>query len=575
MFTFFDVEVFKFDWLAVFVGEDGQTTKIHNDRGSLERHLSSLQYLVGYNNYNYDDKIIAGILKDTNIYDLSQKIMTGKNVKLFLNRPITLDVMQEIRLGLSLKEAQANMTQNIHETPIDFNLDRPLTKKELDQVFKYCENDVLTTKELFEKREPYFASKFEMVHTFKLQAKDVKKTRANLSATILKAKPHSNQDRLNLIYDKRLPKNELPKDVLDFYKQIENDYQQTNDFQELEKQKFTYSLAGVEHIYGFGGLHGAKEKYAGEGHFMQIDVSSFYPSLIINNNLIDNLKDYQKIYEERLRLKQTGDSKQSVYKIILNSTYGAMKSKFNKLYHPRMANSVCVNGQLILTHLILLLDNFAELIQTNTDGIIIKYEPVMKETILKLLKLFEERYELTLDVDDIKKIAQRDVNNYCMMYSDGTIAAKGRFANFDGGDFERNSLTIIDEALSKHYMEDINVQQTVINAWKKNELDKFQYIVKAGSTFDSMAQEVLSDTLFDEQTATDFKPLQKVNRVFAGKDKYLGSVYKTKNDNGTVKYNKVPYTSENCLVWNGELNELDKRQIDLNWYIKQIQSYLF
>src|SRR5690625_960152 len=100
MFTFYDIEVFKHDWLAVFVGEDGRAVKIHNDRGALKRHLSSINYLIGYNNYNYDDKIIAGILKDINIYDLSQKIMTRKNVKLYLNKPITLDVMQEIRLGL-------------------------------------------------------------------------------------------------------------------------------------------------------------------------------------------------------------------------------------------------------------------------------------------------------------------------------------------------------------------------------------------------------------------------------------------------------------------------------------------
>src|SRR5690606_20577610 len=116
--------------------------------------------LVGYNNYSYDDRIIASILKNFNPYETSQKIINNKRFNLRLNNPLTLDVMQEIRQGLSLKEAQANMGLDIVETPIDFDLDRELTSSEIEKVFQYCQNDVLTTKELFEKRESYFTSKF-------------------------------------------------------------------------------------------------------------------------------------------------------------------------------------------------------------------------------------------------------------------------------------------------------------------------------------------------------------------------------------------------------------------------------
>lgn len=571
MFTFFDLEVYKYDWLAVFE-RDGSLTKIHNDSEALRSFLSTISILVGYNNYSYDDKIIASILRNIDPYETSQKILNGKRFNLRLQNPITLDVMQELK-GVSLKEAQANLGLSIIETPIDFNLNRKLSKQEIEQVFEYCTNDVLVTKELFEKRESYFASKLEIVREFELPAASMKKTRANLAAEVLKAKPSTDKDRLKLTYDKRLPKHELPKPVLDFYEDIQSRYQQGENFEDLEKEKFSFNLAGIEHQYGFGGLHAAKENYKGEGNYMQIDISSYYPSLIINNNFITSIDEFKKIYDTRMKLKASGDSKQGVYKILLNSTYGAMKSKYNKLYNPQMANNIVVNGQLIITHLICLLENFAELIQTNTDGIIVRYEKGFEKSILNLLELFEERYNLKFDVDFIKKIAQKDVNNYVVMYKDGTIAAKGRFANFEGGDFERNSLAVIDKALVDYYMNGVKINRTVIDLWKNNKLEFFQTVAKAGK-YDGMAQEVLEENLFGGLDTAGFKPLQNVNRIFAAKDKRLGSVYKTREENET-KYTKVPYTSENCLVWNDSLDKLDKRKINLNWYIKEIERLMF
>lgn len=566
------MEVFKEDWLVVFIDDEGTITKLHNDSEALRSFLSGVKYLIGYNNYNYDDRVVAGILKGMNPYEVSQKIMNNKPFKLRLQNPLTLDIMQELK-GLSLKEAQANLGQSIIETPVDFTIDRPLSEQEIEKTFHYCMNDVLVTKRLFEEREHYFASKFEIVKEFKLPATSVKKTRANLAAEILKAKPSNDNDRLHITYDERLPKHELPTAVVYFYEDIEKQYKEGTDYTLLEKEKLVYKLAGIDHIYGFGGLHAAKERYLGEGNYMQIDIASYYPSLIINNGFIDNLEDYKKLYHQRQQLKLVKDPKEEVYKIVLTSVSGAMKSKYSKFYNPRLANNIVVNGQLIITHLICLLENFVELIQTNTDGIIIKYEKGFEKNIIKLLELFEKHYELTFDVDFIKKIAQRDVNNYVIQYKDGSLKAKGRFANYEGGNFERNSYTVIDKALVDYYMHGKRVNQTVINLWKKKKFEYFQLVTKAGK-YDGMAQEFKEDTLLEGSYSSYFKDIQQVNRVFATKDRYLGSVYKIKNDKET-KYSKVPYTSENCFVWNDELKKLDKRKINLNWYIKQIEGWLF
>ena len=45
---------------------------------------------------------------------------------------------------------------------------------------------------------------------------------------------------------------------------------------------------------------------------------------------------------KRLELKAKKDKRQAPFKIVLNSTYGAMKDKYNGLYDPRQANNVCI-----------------------------------------------------------------------------------------------------------------------------------------------------------------------------------------------------------------------------------------
>src|SRR5690625_5057549 len=497
MFTFYKVEVIEKNWYALFIDQDNKEALIKNDNGALERLSSKINYLVGFNNYQFDKKISTYIMQDLEIKYLYKKIKSNKRLRLAIQNPITIDVGQEIR-KLEIEEAQANMLQEIDNKHIN----------------ELLLNQVKTIKDIFTKRESYFASKFRIVKEFNLTAENVKKTRASLAAQVLKSKPKTDKDRLNINLDKRINVDELPIEVINFYKSLMKQYESGQGFQALEKERFMYRLNGLDHLYGFGGLHAAKENYKGTGNYMQIDISSYYPTLILNNKLIDNLSDYQKIYDTRMKLKHKKDDKEEVYKVLLNSVYGSMKNKYSDFYNPQGANTVTVNGQLILTHLILILSNFCELIQSNTDGLIVKYDEQMKPSILKILKLFEEQYSLMLKVDYIKKIAQRDVNNYVLQMADDKIVARGIFSKYEGGDFERNSATIIDQALVEYFINNVNPNRTIMNAYKNNEFERFQTIVKAGS-FDGMAHEVKDKTLFDGTFSSSFKEIEKVNRVFA------------------------------------------------------------
>ena len=76
-----------------------------------------------------------------------------------------------------------------------------------------------------------------------------------------------------------------------------------------------------------------------------------------------------------MEYKAKKDPKQQIYKILLNATFGASKFKGNDLYDPVQVNNICINGQLLLTDLIMDLKDLTVVIQSNTDGIYFAYDP--------------------------------------------------------------------------------------------------------------------------------------------------------------------------------------------------------
>ena len=573
MIITYDIEVLKHDWIMVFKVE-GHYKIIHNNKEELKSYIDNLNkskaILVGFNNYHYDDIIVAGILQNKNAYEMSNDIVVNNKTLPYKLNLITLDTMQELPLGVGLKSSEANLGLDIVETPIDFNLDRKLTDTELNMLIGYCKTDVDSTELLFQKRADYFQAKFEIVAEFGLPVPMVKKTRAVLSSHVLKCKKITlPNDRLHIDYDPNINWDIIPKEIADFFKQCEYDYRCGGDYKEIESRKLKYNLVGVPHVYAFGGLHGAREKYNGSGYFLHIDVSSYYPSLIIVDNFMSRASTepwrFKELRETRYKLKAQKSPRQYIYKILINATFGAMKSEFNLLFDPKQANNICINGQIILTQLIIELSKYCQLIQSNTDGLVVKYNEADYQKIVDLVNDFGNRFGLTFDIDKIIKIAQRDVNNYAIQFENGKIEAKGRFSKFGGGDYKQNSLSIIDRALVNYYIFDKPVADTVIEAYKNNDLAPFQIICKMGSTYNGMYYEV------GNEGDTKLIETQKVNRVFATNDKKHWGIYKRKGDS----YQKIANTSEHNIIHNGTLESFDKSKLDLNYYISLCNKNLY
>lgn len=117
----------------------------------------------------------------------------------------------------------------------------------------------------------------------------------------------------------------------------------------IGRETFTAEIAGMECKFGFGGIHGARKKYISSGEFVNIDVSSMYPSIMLKDKLLSRSAardDYRLIYER----KEANPSPS--LKILLNSVYGAMNEPYNSLYDPSRLRKVTKYGQLYMLDLI-------------------------------------------------------------------------------------------------------------------------------------------------------------------------------------------------------------------------------
>lgn len=556
----FDCEVFKYNWLFVFKKvSTGEYIIIRDNEEELrnfyEANRNSL--FIGFNNKSYDNVILNSILSGINPAETNRMIINGKQRWLVQkalgikeHKLISMDLMQDI-LGMSLKEAEGYMCMSIEESNIDFNIDRPLTKEEIEETIFYCKHDVDATEKLLEIRSPYIKSKMMLVKMFNLDNSNLSVTNAKLCSTILDAKKKNHDDEMS--YD-------LPSELIlnkDEYKQILNLY--TNDKLDYTN-KLKVNVAGVEHIYAYGGLHGALENFEYQGEMWQIDATSYYPTLMIQYNYMSrNLKDsgkFEEIYKTRIAAKKVDKPKADALKLVINTTYGAMKSEYNDLYDAKMANQVCITGQLFLTDLIEKIEPYCKLVQSNTDGILII--PYDKDKILEELHKVEERTHIKFEIDKCTGVWQKDVNNYIMLFEDGHVKTKGAYVSQFGGARQqnygyKNSGRILDEAVVNYFVKGIHPIDTIT---KCNDKYMFQLITKTGSSY--------TETYWKSEHG-DIK-INKVNRVYASKNDKHGNLYKVKNVDGKIRKDSIANLPEHCIIDNA--NNLTIEEIDKNWYIQ-------
>ena len=577
----YDCEVFAHDWIIVAKRPDSDERHIwHNDNYGVASWIDREQpVLGGYNVKHYDQWILKAIYHGASpetVKELNDFIFAGNegwNFE-FLNRKSTpavqFDLMDDIPVPLRLKEIEGNLGMDIEESSVSFDLDRPLTEQELEEVVRYCCHDVDAAIRLYHERKDYLQSKVSVGEMCGLTAAEsMRLTNAKLTAEFLGAEMPLSKWQDQNIYE--FPDNLIIAKypgVIEFFADVDPE----------RKRKLEIEIAGVPHTVAWGGLHGARECYREERaetrRISSRDVTSYYPSLmIVNGYMSRNVPDpdeYKRVYERRLAAKKAGDKATAdALKLVLNTTYGAMNNQYNKLYDPRMALAVCVSGQLYLIDLIEKLEDVPtfRLIQSNTDGLIISYDTKYESQIDAVIDDWSKRTSFGMEATDVEKIVQKDVNNYVMRTTDGKVKVKGGYvANYEGGDWMNRSLVIVAKAIVANLLDGTPPEET-INAC--NDMEQFQIVCKAGSTYDKVIWISNGNEV----------EVQNVNRVFASINKDSGTLYKVKlpkAEGEKERRDKIANLPEHCFIANraGYAMAMVDKQFYIDLAQKRINDYL-
>ncbi len=588
---FYDFEVFAYDWLVVIIDMTKKSeTVIHNDPDKLQKIYDENinDIWVGFNSRHYDQYILKGILcgfepKKINDYIIIKGLPGWKFSSLFKNIPlINYDVMQNVDRGL--KSFEGFMGNSIKETSVPFDIDRPLTKEEVAETIKYCRHDVQQTIEVFIQRKEDFEAQFGLLKMFHLPLSGISKTKVQLSADILGARKRDWDDEFDIDFPPTLQIKKYTQ-VLDWYKNPANrKYRVDPTNPKSKKMQCQIIVAGVPHVFAWGGVHGAIEQYSGTGYFLNMDVGSLYPTLMCVYNLMsrsvpeDGFERFKEIRNYRLELKHQGKKKeQAPLKIVLNGTYGAMKDINNALYDPRQANRVCVYGQLLLLDLIEKLEPYAQIIQSNTDGILIKM-PTGKDEgewfnlIDDICYEWETRTGLDLEFDEYRKVFQKDVNNYIIVDKKGGFKSKGAYVKKLGSlDYD---LPILNKALVDYMIHGVPIEETIMQC---DDLKEFQLVSKISGKYEQIWH---GGTFSDVQTMTKAGKKRKIKkynfdgvpvkekcvRLFASKNQSDGTFYKKHAQTGS--FEKLQNSPEHCFMFNDEVNGVKvPAKLDKQWYI--------
>jgi len=632
IFKAFDIEVYPEWWCIVcsLMDKDSKKIVIRSDKDYSEEilRLSYDSCLIGFNIKGYDLKILNAIQHNyapSEVYEVSQAIMNKQecpyNDYCFWNKYNFSDLYDDWK-G-SLKEFESNLCMSVKETSVPFGK-KNLSEEEKLEISKYCENDVDAVIKMWNYRQAYVNGKIVLGSIFGIKENTaLKSTYAKLDALILNAKKTKRD--LERIY--KIPikiesyiRKYIPSDVLKLFEKI-------NYKEDSKKEVIFGKILFFNNIvsFGSGGIHSTictdrvKEFYNSPKNItkkiknnimvfnsnnkvlMNIDVTSYYPNwLILFDYLSRNATsphNYSLMYNMRPPLKAQAKeeeklngktplwaelfNKQNSLKLGFNIAYGATKNKHNDLYDPYQATSLCYSGQLYLAALAnqLYTELGIDIIQSNTDGLLIYFDKYKSDKVNEIIKEWENRSGFVMEKDIVKAFYQRDVNNYIEV-TDSTKSPykiKGKWCNqfnyekdylledtSSGNGIPNLNAPITHLAILNYYVNNIPIEETINNC---NEVYAFCFTTKTGRTYEKTYY------FYDD------KPIEanKVNRVVATTDKKCGTIKKyklTTNKKGEIvdKFDKIAEISNHVKLLNDELTMIP--DLDKQWYINFTKNKL-
>ena len=585
--TFLNIET---EELSTFV-----IHKIRDDRLALREFLNREILLIGYNCIYYDSPMLVFMMEnlgDNNLtstmFQMSQELIDdssrydGNLAKLRYPKNIKwqqMDLMKILafdKLGISLKQTAINLKwHKIQDLP--YPIDRYIGNDEIQTVVDYNVNDVLITFELYKSIKPLINLRHELGKLFGVNltsASDSKMANLLLESiycqeTGIDIKELKNQRTKRDVISLKdcIGKNiEFQTDTLNALKQqIENTVVRKED---NFKYKKVITFGGVKYEIGIGGLHSVDDarmfKTTNDMRIVDCDVASFYPNIILANNLKpehldDNfLEILRKITSERLNAKKKKDRiRADGLKITINSIFGKLGSETFWLEDSKQFISVTVSGQLYLLMLIEALNlGGIEVISANTDGVVVKVPASMNDKYMEVGNWWQEKTGFELEFTDYDLYVRSDVNNYITKKHDGKTKEKGRYVKEI--DLKRAyKYPIVPRCLYEYFVKGKEVDETLSAC-----TDILDFCI---------SQKTGKDFILEYHDGEKKIDLQKTNRFYIS------------NTGGTlIKHHRIRGNNIGLMVGNTVqvLNDYDKSKpfseynVNLDFYRDEVFKYI-
>lgn len=602
---FFDWEVLKYDWCVTFYDVmNYKKTVIVNDRKGLMKFYMNFcksNILFGFNCRSYDNTIFKAILLGMNPKEVSDKIVQGLKPFQISDRfkEIELNSFDCYKLGLgSLKKCESFLQLSVEETPISFDIDRMLTKEEMDSILFYNDADVRSTIEVCVKGQyKVYEGNMGLIKMFNFPISDINKTQAQITAKITDCeKPkESRHDEWDLWVMDTVKLNKY-KFVADWFMSLKNDHDRPRietykngkfiPFDGKGTKKEGYELhidvCGIPCVWAMGGAHGAPNKpiqLEKKGKIKHSDIVSMYPSIILQYHLMSrNAKkpeEFQNAYDMRVKYKKEGNPLNKILKIPLNAQYGCTGDVNSPAYDLRNCRMVCITGQLLILSLLETIEPYITLQNLNTDGIIYTVNREEDEHLVSdMLDDWQGYSKLKFETDTIDSIVQKDVNNYLFNFSNGEVECKGAMLKYNNP--LDNDLPILNETMREYILHKVNIEDYI------NSCDEFWKFMK---TF-----KMNGDYKFATHDGVKFD--NKCFRVFASKDTKstallkwkhpIGTIIETVNSKGQLvkrKYEgeKFAGQSDHVFIENKDIHGKkcsEYPMLDKQWYINEVYDRL-
>lgn len=554
--------------------------------------------MVGFNNLGFDYPILhmlyrMGRATAHQLYEKAMSIIKSEDKFSHLVYPSDR-IVPQIDLfkihhfdnkarSTSLKALEFNMgLDNICDLP--FPVGTNLTQEQIGQLIEYCQHDVRATKKFYALTLPEIEFRQSLVTEYPrndvMNYSDVKLGKTIFQSELEKAGVQC----YSVGPEGRVPR-QTPRpsmrlaDCIPPY--VTFDCPEFNNIKEQFQKKvitetkgafkdLTATVGGLEFVFGTGGIHASveNERFVSNDEMMilDVDVTSMYPSIAIENNLYPEhlgpefVNVYRTLRATRLEHPK-GSVENAALKLALNGVYGASGDKFSIFYDPLFTMRITVGGQLMLAMLAeqLLTVEGLIIIQANTDGITSYFPRSAKFIVDEVCRAWSDTTRLALEAVEYKQMCIADVNSYLAEDLKGKVKRKGRY-EYNVGWHQNASALVVPKVAERVLIEGDRIED-VLYGW--DDFMDFMLRVK-----------VPRSSTLTIRDGTSTRLLENTQRYYISE----GGGYLFKNMPPLAKkpgeWRTIGVNTGMTVCPCNDLNEVSL-PINFDWYKKEIESLVY